>query len=123
MERRFDMTDFEQSLRDHADHFVMVPSKRVWHGIYNNLHPGSKWPSITVAIVFLFALIGIGHFNNNSSKQLSVSNDSASEKNSNDQNSLTQTNNYSLNSTIKSRTGSNLTFWKNEELNVDIIKN
>jgi hypothetical protein len=41
----------------------MIPSKRVWNGIYNNLHPGSKWPSITVAILFLFTLITIGRFN------------------------------------------------------------
>lgn len=64
MERRFDMTDFEQSLRDHADQFIMVPSKKVWNGIYNNLHPGSPWPSISVALILLFSLIGIGHLNN-----------------------------------------------------------
>ncbi len=66
MERRFDMSDFEQSLKDHADQFKMIPSKRVWNGIYNNLHPGSKWPSITVAIVFLITLITIGTLNNSS---------------------------------------------------------
>lgn len=64
MERRFDMTDFEQSLKDHADQFVMEPSKRVWHGIYNNLHPGSTWPSITVGLVFLFTFVTIGYLNN-----------------------------------------------------------
>ena len=63
MERRFDMSDFERSLKDHADQFKMIPSKRVWNGIYNNLHPGSKWPSITVAILFLFTLLTIGRFN------------------------------------------------------------
>ena len=64
MERRFDMSDFEQSLRDHADQFNMVPSRRVWRGIYNNLYPGRKWPSITVAIVFIITLFTIGHLNN-----------------------------------------------------------
>lgn len=64
MERRFDMSDFERSLKDHADQFRMVPSKRVWNGIYNNLHPGSKWPSITIAILFLFTLITISKLNN-----------------------------------------------------------
>ena len=67
MERRFDMSDFEQSLKDHADQFKMIPSKRVWNGIYNNLHPGSKWPSITVAILFLITLITIGNLNNSTS--------------------------------------------------------
>jgi archaellin len=64
MERRFDMSDFEQSLKDHADQFILTPSKRVWNGIYNNLHPGSKWPSITVAIVLLITLITVGNINN-----------------------------------------------------------
>jgi hypothetical protein len=64
MERRFDMSDFEQSLKDHADQFRLIPSKRVWNGIYNNLHPGSKWPSITVAIIFLITLVMIGNLNN-----------------------------------------------------------
>lgn len=67
MERRFDMSDFEQSLKDHADQFKMIPSKRVWNGVYNNLHPGSKWPSITVAIIFIFTLFTIGSLNNSPS--------------------------------------------------------
>ncbi|HUZ57690.1 MAG TPA: hypothetical protein VMU83_02805 [Hanamia sp.] len=64
MERRFDMSDFEQSLKDHADQFILFPSKRVWNGIYNNLHPGSRWPSISVAIVLLSTLIILGNLNN-----------------------------------------------------------
>ena len=68
MERRFDMSDFEQSLKDHADQFKMTPSKRVWNGIYNNLHPGSKWPSITVAVVFIIGLVTIGSLNNSTIK-------------------------------------------------------
>ncbi len=64
MERRFDMSDFEQSLKDNADQFMLIPSKRVWNGIYNNLHPGSKWPSITVAIVLLITLVTLGNLNN-----------------------------------------------------------
>ena len=64
MERRFDMSDFEQSLKDHADQFNLVPSKRVWKGLYNSLHPGSKWPSVTVAIVFIITLVTIGNLNN-----------------------------------------------------------
>lgn len=64
MDIRFDMSDFEQSLKDHADQFKLTPSKRLWNGIYNNLHPGSKWPSITVAIAFLITLVTIGNLNN-----------------------------------------------------------
>src|SRR5690242_577343 len=76
MERRFDMSDFEQSLKDHADQFRMTPSKRVWNGIYNNLHPGSKWPSLTVAVVFIITLVTIGTLNN-SPKHLQPSVNSA----------------------------------------------
>jgi len=64
MERRFDMTNFEQSLKDQADQLDMIPSRRVWNGIYNNLHPGSRWPSIAMAFLFLFTILGIGHLNN-----------------------------------------------------------
>lgn len=64
MERRFDMGDFEQSLKDHADQFRLTPSRRVWKGIYNDLHPGSKWPSITVAVIFIITLVTIGNLNN-----------------------------------------------------------
>ena len=64
MERSFDMSEFEQSLKDHADQFVLVPSKRVWNGVYNHLHPGSKWPSITVALILLITLITVGNLNN-----------------------------------------------------------
>lgn len=66
MESRFDMTDFEHSLKDFADHFEIAPSPRVWNGIYNNLHPGSRWPSMAMGLVFLFSLLGIGHLNNGS---------------------------------------------------------
>ena len=68
IDRRFDMMDFEQSLKDHADQFRLVPSKRIWNGIYNNLHPGSKWPSMTMAIVIILTLISIGYLNNSSKK-------------------------------------------------------
>ncbi len=84
MERRFDMSDFEQSLKDHADQFKMIPSKRVWNGIYNNLHPGSRWPSITVAMVFLITLVTIGNLNNSTKHyQISSNGELKSSKNIN----------------------------------------
>lgn len=64
MEKTFDITDFEASLKEHADDFTMMPSKRVWNGVYNRLHPGSKWPSITMGLLFMLALVGIGPMNN-----------------------------------------------------------
>lgn len=78
MERRFSMNDFEQSLKEHADEFKMLPSKRVWHGIYNDLHPGRRWPSVAVSLLLISTLIIIGHLNNRMSSQKSHSNLAAS---------------------------------------------
>src|SRR3978361_1186477 len=68
MERRFFMNDFEKSLKEHADKFQMVPSKKVWHGIYNDLHPGKRWPSVTMSLLLIFTLVVIGHLNTNNSR-------------------------------------------------------
>lgn len=80
MERNFDISNFEESLRQHADDFLMTPSNRVWKGIYNDLHPGSKWPSITIALFFLMSLIGIGYWNL-SSQSPKATNNNLKEKN------------------------------------------
>ena len=69
MERKFFMNDFEESLKDHADQFKMIPSKKVWHGIYNDLHPGRRWPSITISLLLIFILLGVGYLNTNNSAQ------------------------------------------------------
>lgn len=66
--RNFDMTNFEQSLKDHADQFFIVPSRRIWTGLYNNLHPGSKWPSFAMGLVFILTLVSIGHLNSPESR-------------------------------------------------------
>src|SRR5487761_2009241 len=67
MERRFFMNDFEVSLKEQADQFKMIPSKRVWHGIYNDLQPGRRWPSVTMSLLLIFTLVVIGHLNTNNS--------------------------------------------------------
>ncbi len=63
MERKFYTDDFEQLLKDNADDFRMYPSKRVWHSIYNDLHPGRKWPSIAGSIILISALFIAGYWN------------------------------------------------------------
>lgn len=73
MERRFSMNDFEQSLKEHADEFKMIPSKRVWHGIYNDLHPGRRWPSIAMSLLLIFTLVIIGHLNTHTGSQSDTS--------------------------------------------------
>lgn len=69
MERRFFMNDFERYLKEHADNFQMVPSRKVWHGIYNDLHPGKRWPSVTMSLLLIFTLVVISHLNTNNSRR------------------------------------------------------
>lgn len=63
MENHPNMESFEKFIRQQADEFRMYPSKRVWYSIYNNIHPGRKWPSISMCIVLLSALLTIGYLN------------------------------------------------------------
>ncbi len=60
MEKNFYRDNFEQLLRDTTDNFRMYPSNRVWHSIYNNLHPSRRWPSVAVWLLFIFSVIFIG---------------------------------------------------------------
>jgi hypothetical protein len=67
MERKFYTDDFEQLLKERTDDFRMYPSKRVWHSIYNEMHPGRRWPSIAVSMVLVIVLLMLGYWNSNSS--------------------------------------------------------
>lgn len=60
MERNFNQDHFEQFLRDSVEDFRMTPSRRVWTSLYNNLHPGRRWPSLAVSLLFFSALIFVG---------------------------------------------------------------
>ena len=64
MENDFYTDDFEQIVKEKADQFRMYPSKRVWHSIYNNLHPSRRWPSVLMSLFLITSLILIGHLNN-----------------------------------------------------------
>jgi hypothetical protein len=63
------MTNFEQSIKDQADQFLIFPSKKIWRGLYNNLHPGSTWPSFAMGLVFILTLVSIGHLNSPESRR------------------------------------------------------
>lgn len=67
MEQDFYNDDFEQLLKEKSDQFRMYPSKRVWHSIYNNLHPGRRWPSYAMSILLITSLILIGYLNTSDS--------------------------------------------------------
>lgn len=60
MEKKFYTDNFEQFLKETADEFRMYPSKRVWNSLYNNLHPGRKWPSLAVCIFLVSSIVFIG---------------------------------------------------------------
>lgn len=66
MEDNFLKDDFEQFLKGNADEFLMVPQRKVWHSIYNSMHPDRKWPSLAVCLLILSAVLFIGISNNNS---------------------------------------------------------
>lgn len=57
--------NFERMLREKADEFKMYPSARVWHSIYNNMHPSRRWPSFTMSIVLIAMLLLFGYSNSN----------------------------------------------------------
>src|SRR6188768_3370198 len=65
MDRNFHTDDFERLLREKSDEFRMYPSKRIWHSIYNNIHPGRKWPSVAMSITLISALLITGYLNTN----------------------------------------------------------
>ncbi|MES2430640.1 MAG: hypothetical protein V4556_06850 [Bacteroidota bacterium] len=63
MERKLFSDNFERMLREKADEFKMYPSARVWHSIYNNIHPGRRWPSMTMSVVLVALLLLVGYTN------------------------------------------------------------
>lgn len=63
MEREFYTDEFEQLLKEKSDQFRMYPSKRVWHSIYNDLHPSRRWPSAAMSLLLIFSLVLIGYLN------------------------------------------------------------
>ena len=68
MDRKLYSDNFEKLLKENADGFRMYPSKKVWHGLYNDIHPGKRWPSITMFIMFLFSFLLIGHLNTSNNR-------------------------------------------------------
>jgi hypothetical protein len=70
MEHNFYNEDFERLLREKTDEFRLYPTSRMWHSIYNNLHPSKKWPSITVTLILVSMLFLMGYWN--SSRKIDV---------------------------------------------------
>ncbi|MEP7163939.1 MAG: outer membrane beta-barrel protein [Ferruginibacter sp.] len=70
MEKKFYPDNFEQLLKESTDNFRMYPSKRVWHSIYNDLHPSRKWPSFAIWILLISSIVYIGVSNKNQGSQI-----------------------------------------------------
>ncbi len=68
---------FELLLKEKADQFSMYPSKRVWHSIYNDLHPGRRWPSLAIGMLLITSLLLIGHLNTGDHRMNPKSNNAA----------------------------------------------
>lgn len=85
MEENFYLDDFEQSLQQQANHFKMTPSKRVWQSIYNDRHPGKRWPSIMMSVILVSTIFIIGFFNTSTKQQspASVNNNTPAEQSKN----------------------------------------
>jgi hypothetical protein len=95
MERQFYTDDFEDLLREQTDGFRMYPSKRVWHSIYNEMHPGRKWPSIAVSMLLIITLLMVGYWNSNTSSSKTIAAFLPSQKNA--ENNNTAVNNLPAN--------------------------
>lgn len=68
MERKFYADNFESLLKENADQFKMTPSKKVWHGIYNDMHPGRRWPSVAISLLLILTLVMVGYLNTQQSE-------------------------------------------------------
>jgi len=85
MDRNFHTDDFERLLREKSNEFRMYPSKRIWHSVYNNIHPGRKWPSVAMSILLITALFLVGYLNTKNTNSYA-----ASQKNLPDQKIVSQ---------------------------------
>lgn len=131
MDRNLDIDNFERLLRDRSEDFKMYPTKRVWHSIYNNIHPGKKWPSIATCIILISILLLIGFLNTNDA--ITSTSALAKNKNSVSINSTSQTIEiYPLKQSIDlsnfltatSLTGTSSFYLKNQPADInDIYKN
>ncbi|MBS1495563.1 MAG: hypothetical protein JSU03_13485 [Bacteroidetes bacterium] len=66
MEDNFYNDDFERFLKENADNFRMYPSKKVWHSLYNDLHPAKRWPSFAISLLLVASVLYLGITNNSS---------------------------------------------------------
>lgn len=66
----FSTDQFETFLKSSTENFKMQPSARIWNSLFNKMHPGSNWPSISTSILFFFLFCFLGVNKNNFSKKI-----------------------------------------------------
>ena len=121
--------EFELFLKESADEFKMVPSRKVWYSLYNNLHPDRKWPSMAVCLLILTAVLYLGIANNNSlsnaAKKISSENFSNRLNEKNIDNKITFSSKDYINSTNKKQHKFSLTsnFTNNPALTENAVSN
>ena len=121
--------EFELFLKESADEFRMVPSRKVWYSLYNNLHPDRKWPSMAVCLLILTAVLYLGIANNNSlssaAKKASSENFSNILNEKNTRNTVTFSASDYIQTKNKKQQKFSLTINKNEntKLNDDFVTN
>ncbi|MEO6548405.1 MAG: hypothetical protein ABIN94_10410 [Ferruginibacter sp.] len=76
MERNLHTDYFEELLREKSEEFRMYPSKRIWSSIYNNIHPGRKWPSVAMSITLITSLFLVGYLNTKNTSSFNATNES-----------------------------------------------
>jgi hypothetical protein len=63
MEQKYYTDNFERYVKEQADDFRMIPSKRVWHSLYNHRHPSNRWPSFLMFLLLTTGVLYIGKEN------------------------------------------------------------
>lgn len=65
MNQPTDKYNFEQFLRDSVEDFKMMPERKIWYGIYNQMHPARRWPSMVICLLITSCIMLVGISNNN----------------------------------------------------------
>lgn len=73
MQKELYRDEFEQMLQDAASRFRMQPAPRVWHSLYNDLHPGKKWPSGSSWLLIIFSFLLFSQTESQKSAQTGIS--------------------------------------------------
>jgi len=61
MERDFNRDDFENFLKQKSNQHKINPSEKTWKGIYNTLHPATRWFKIGGGLLILSGMFLLSH--------------------------------------------------------------